>query len=255
MRIAIITIAGISSRFNQGIADSDKALKCIYSEEGKEETLLYHLMKKCAFADWIILVGGYKYDELCTFYENELTQEFPKVRLVKNNCFTELGSGYSLYLGIKAALEYSPDDILFVEGDLDIDEESFYRVIDSRKSVLTYTYEPIYASKSVVLYKNCADQYIYNYNSSHGLLKIDEAFSCILNSGQTWKFIDINALNKAIDDFLMNEKVGTNLYIIQKYIDYTDAESIELIPFKRWINCNTREDYKTIRNTWKVNNI
>lgn len=46
MKIAIITIAGISSRFNEGIKEDKKVLKCLYTEGGKEETLLYHLVKK-----------------------------------------------------------------------------------------------------------------------------------------------------------------------------------------------------------------
>ncbi len=251
MRIAIITVAGISSRFNQGICEDDKVLKCLYTEGGKENTLLYHLMKKCSYADSIIFVGGYKYEELCTFYKNELSVEFQNVEVVENDHYADLGSGYSLYLGIKAAVKYKPDEILFVEGDLDIDNESFSKVVDSEKSVLTYTYDPIYANKAVVLYKDGLGHYKYAFNSSHGLLSIDEAFSCILNSGQTWKFTDFHALMEANDEFFRNEIAGTNLRIIQRYIDSIDSGSIEIIPLLRWTNCNTREDYRTIKKYWE----
>ena len=252
MKVPIITIAGLSSRFNEGINEDKKVLKCIYTEKGKEDTLLYHLLKKCSYADYIILVGGYKYDDLCLFYKTELIKEFPNVRLVENKCYDELGSGYSLYLGIEAAMKYEPDDILFVEGDLDIDNPSFSAVIESNKSVLTYTAEPIYADRAVVLYQDNKGRYKYVFNSSHGLLSIDEPFSCILNSGQTWKFRNIYALKKANEDFFKNEKEGTNLEIIQRYVDAVNVRDIDLIQLKRWTNCNTKEDYKRIKNNWEV---
>lgn len=251
MRVAIITIAGVSSRFNQGIGEENKVLKCLYTEGGKENTLLYHLMKKCSFANHIILVGGYKYEDLCAFYKNELSTEFPNVVLVENDHYADFGSGYSLYLGIKASENYAPDEVLFVEGDLDIDNDSFLKVVDSEKSVLTFTHEPIYANKAVVLYKDGSENYKYAFNSLHGLLSIDEPFSCILNSGQTWKFTDFHALTEANEEFFKNDKVGTNLGIIQRYVDSVDSGSIELIPLMRWTNCNTREDYRTIKNYWE----
>lgn len=249
MKVAIITIAGISSRFNEGIAEDRKVLKCLYTESDKKNTLLYRLMKKCSYADHIILVGGYKYEDLCAFYRDNLMREFPDTGLVENVHYSDLGSGYSLYLGIKAAEKYNPNESLFVEGDLDIDEDSFNCVINSPHSVLTYTSETIYANKSVVLYQNGESKFKYAFNSSHGMLQIDEPFSCILNSGQIWKFRNIKALNNANENFFQNEKEGTNLGIIQRYID---AESdIELIPIKRWTNCNTREDYRKILNYWR----
>ena len=251
MRIAVITIAGISSRFNQGIGEENKVLKCIYTEEGKHNTLLYQLMRKCSYADRIILVGGYKYEDLCSFYKTELMTEFPNVELVNNDHYADLGSGYSLYLGIKASEKYAPDEVLFVEGDLDIDNESFSKVVNSKKTVLTYTYEPIYANKAVVLYKDDSENYKYAFNSSHGLLCIDELFSCILNSGQTWKFTQINALKEANEDFFYNDKAGTNLGIIQRYINIIGSKNIDLIPLVRWTNCNTREDYRTIKKYWE----
>ena len=251
MRIAVITVAGISSRFNEGIAEDRKVLKCLYSEGGKEDTLLYHLMKKCDYADRIVIVGGYKYNDLCTFYREQLSSEFPEVSLVENTHFSDYGSGYSLYLGIAEAMKYSPDELLFVEGDLDIDNDSFSKIVDSDLSVLTYTSETIYANKAVVLYQNDEQRYKYAFNSSHGLLKIEEPFSCILNSGQTWKFTDTKALAKANDDFFENEVEGTNLCIIQRYIDSISKDDIELIHLSRWTNCNTRNDYRNIMTNWR----
>ena len=250
MKIAIITIAGISSRFNEGVEEDKKVLKCLYTEGGKEETLLYHLIKKCSYADHIILVGGYKYEDLSTFYNNELIKDFPNIMLVFNEHYSDLGSGYSLYLGIQAAVKYNPSEILFVEGDLDIDNTSFAKVVDASKNVLTYTYEPIYANKAVVLYKDDKDQYRYAFNSSHGMLTIETAFSCILNSGQSWKFTDTEKLKRANDKFFETAKADTNLRIIQNYLD--SGVEVDLVPLNRWTNCNTRDDYRKIVTYWEA---
>ena len=251
MKVAIITVAGVSSRFNEGVPEGKKELKVIYSEGDAQDTLLYHLLRKCSYADKIILVGGYQYEKLESFCRTEIASEFPQVELVKNDHYEDLASGYSLFLGIRKAMEYNPDEVLFIEGDLDIDDDSFERVAHSEKSVLTYTNEPIYSKKAVVLYQNGDGRYKYAFNSSHGLLTIGEPFSCILNSGQTWKFMNADALKTANDEFEAFEIDGTNLRIIQRYIEKVPADSIELIKLDRWINCNTREDYKNILNHWR----
>lgn len=251
MKAAIITVAGISSRFNEGVPEDRKELKAIYSENGSQDTLLYHLLLKCSYADRIILVGGYKYEALEAFYKAELSSEFPQVDLVKNDHYEYLASGYSFFLGIRKAMEYNPDEVLFVEGDLDIDDASFGRVIHSEKSALTYTTEPICANKAVVLYQDGEGRYKYAFNSDHGLLSIGEPFSCILNSGQTWKFMNADALKEANDEFERYEIDGTNLRIIQRYLEKVPADSIELIRLDRWTNCNTKDDYSCILNYWR----
>lgn len=254
MKAAIITVAGISSRFNEGVPEDKKELKAIYNESGSRNTLLFHLLDKCSYADKIILVGGYKFENLEAFYRTEFASEFPQVELVKNDHYEDLASGYSLFLGIRKAMESNPDEVLFVEGDLDIDAASFECVIQSQKSVLTYTNEPIYANKAVVLYQDGDGRYKYAFNSAHGLLAIDEPFSCILNSGQTWKFVNVDALRTANDEFEEFEIDGTNLRIIQRYIEIVPADSIELIKLDRWTNCNTKDDYRNILNYWRYSN-
>lgn len=249
MKVAIITIAGISSRFNEGIEENKKVLKCLYTEDGKEDTLLYNLMKKCSYADHIVIVGGYKYDDLCSFYRDELLSEFPNASIVENDHYIDLGSGFSLYLGLEEAFKLNPDEILFVEGDLDIDNDSFLKVVKNQRSVLSYTFEPIYANKAVVLYKDDKNHYRYAFNSSHGLLSIDSPFSCILNSGQTWKFTDIEKLKSANAQFINSSKADTNLRIIQNYLDA--GVDVDTVPLNRWTNCNTRDDYRKIVSFWE----
>ena len=147
-------------------------------------------------------------------------------------------------------MKYDTEEVLFVEGDLDIDNFSLEEIVNSSKSVLTYSYEPIFSDKAVVLIRDDNGNYKYAYNSSHGLLRIDEPFSCILNSGQTWKFRNIDALNDANNAFYSVEKGETNLRIIQRYFDM--EKDVELISLKRWTNCNTREDYQAIRERWET---
>lgn len=255
MKIVIITVAGVSSRFNKDVPEEDKILKCLYYEENPTDTLIYHMLEKSAFADKIIIVGGYKYDDLAEYIKEYIPKELQdKILTVYNDHFSDLSSGYSLYLGIKEVLDNFEgiDEILFVEGDLDIDDESFTKVIESDKDVLTFNYEPIYSNKAVVLYQNGNDEYHYLFNSDHGLLSLEESFKAIFNSGQTWKFRDMELLKVANDNFYENLIDDTNLGIIQKYFDLVkDASEIEIIGLKHWVNCNTRQDYKLIKNYWE----
>lgn len=249
MKAAIITVAGISSRFNEGIPEAEKELKAIYTEGDVKQTLLYHLLQKCSFADKIIIVGGYKFENLKNYCQGLDQGMQDKIALVYNEHYEDLGSGYSLYLGLQEAFKSNVGEILFVEGDLDIDNVSFLSVVEAGKSVLTYTYEPIYANKAVVLYKDDKNQYRYAFNSSHGYLSIDTPFSCILNSGQTWKFTEMEALRQANEQFCRKTKDGTNLQIIQNYLD--SGIEVDLIGLNRWTNCNTRDDYKKIAAYWE----
>lgn len=251
MRVAIITVAGISSRFNEGIPENEKILKAIYTETEAQDTLLYNLLKKCSFADQIVVVGGYKFEELYSYYLENLSEDFGNVVFVKNEHYADLSSGYSLYLGIKEAVRLNADEVLFVEGDLDIDGESFDKVVRSEKDVLTYNHESIYADKAVVLYKDDKEQYQYAFNSNHGMLTINVPFSCMLNSGQLWKFKDVDALSEANEKFYNENMAGTNLVIIQYYIDRRGSDKFDLIGLNRWTNCNTRQDYRYICTYWE----
>lgn len=253
MEIAVITVAGISSRFNEGVPKEDKRLKAIYYESDRTCTLLYHLIEKCMFVDKIVIVGGYKYEDLKAYCDELPGAMKARLALVYNEHYADRASGYSLYVGLKEIFDRFEDveKVVFVEGDLDIDKDSFCKVIDAGSNVLTYNFEPIYAKKAVVLYRDADERFRYAFNSSHGLLKIDQAFSVILNSGQMWKFTDVEKLKAANENFGETENDGTNLRIIQNYIDLCDTESFELVSLSRWTNCNTREDYRQILEYWR----
>ena len=255
MKIVIITVAGVSSRFNKDIPEDDKILKCLYYEDGSKNTLIHQMLKKSGYADKIIIVGGYKYSDLENYIENIVCQDLKeKITIVYNDHYSDLSSGYSLYLGIDYALSNFEDidEVLFVEGDLDIDDESFDKVIKSPKNVLTFNHEPIYSNKAVVLYQNENDEYHYLFNSDHGLLSLSEPFKAVFNSGQTWKFQEMKLLKIANDNFKENLIEDTNLGIIQKYFDLVEnADDIEIIGLNRWVNCNTRKDYQIIKKYWE----
>jgi len=253
LKITVITVAGISSRFNKDFTEDKKILKCMYYDENPENTLIYQMIQKTSYSDKIIIVGGYKYDDLTNYISQYIPDDLKeKIVLVYNDHFDDLSSGYSLYLGIREALAKfnEIEEILFVEGDLDVDVESFKKVIESKNSVLTTNPEPIYSNKAVVLYKNGEDKYIYAFNSDHGLLSIDEPFKAIFNSGQIWKFTDMNILKIANDNFKEYLITDTNLGIIQKYFDLFGG-SVDIIAFNHWVNCNTRSDYQIIKKYWR----
>ena len=254
MTTAIITVAGISGRFNKNF--DNNYLKAIYFEEEILDTLLYKLLKKFKAVDKIILVGGYKYDELRKYVCENIGSEFrKKIVMVYNEFFRTYSSGYSLYIGLNSAFEDDTNTIIFSEGDLDVDTESIAKVINSKKNVLTYTSCPIYSDKSVAFYKNTEDKFHYIFSREHGLLKIDEPFKCIFNSGQIWKFIDVEKLKNANKKFYEEAREDTNLGIIQRYFDTIHENDIELIHIVRWLNCNTRADYKIAKNFWRCDNI
>ena len=255
-KIAIITVAGISSRFNEDVPNDEMVLKCLYYQDNPEDTLIYRMLEKVNYTDKIVIVGGFKFDDLIDYINKYIPEDIKdKCNLVYNDHFDDLSSGYSLYLGIEESFNISDDieEILFVEGDLDVDYESFENVINSENSVLTYNREPIYSNKAVVLYQNENDDFIYAFNSDHGLLSIDEPFKAILNSGQIWKFKDMELLKIANDNFKEYLLYDTNLGIIQKYFDLIESENIDVIGFNHWVNCNTRKDYEIIRKYWSNN--
>ena len=253
MRVAIITAAGVSSRFNKGFSEADCVLKMIYSEGDEHETLLYHLLEKCDFADRIVIVGGYRYEELQVYLASPVIPDEwrERIRLIFNKHYEDLNSGYSLYKGLEKALSYDPDEIIFIEGDVDTDAASFEAVVEAEATVLTYCREPIYSDRSVVFYQRDDGEYHYAFNEEHGLLKIEEPFWCVLNSAQMWKFRDMDALSAANDDFRENYYDETNLFIVQGYLDrLPEEERIVLRELGDWTNCNTRKDWQLLREKW-----
>lgn len=72
-----------------------------------------------------------------------------EICLVYNEKFSEYGSGYSLFLGLKKALELCADEVVFAEGDLYVDRQSYMSVYRATGGVVTCNNEPISADRSV----------------------------------------------------------------------------------------------------------
>ena len=166
--------------------------------------------------------------------------------MTENKSFEEYGSGYSLFYGIMEALKYSPDEIVFAEGDLFVDEASFVKVTSSDKSVITYNTDPITAAKAVAMYIDMDGAVRYIYDTGHSALEISEPFLAVYNSGQIWKFSSPGILKDTISAMSMEDWTGTNLVMIEKYFRRLSADEYEIIGFDSWINCNTVQDFRKI---------
>lgn len=243
MKIAIVAVAGVSSRFNEGMEDA--VLKCIYATQDARKTLLYAILKKCVGYDSVVLVGGYQYEAL-EAYVRAYEQEFPfAIHLVYNAYYQNYGTGYTLKVGLDACREFHDcEEITLIEGDLFFDEASFSNIKKANRSVATYNYAPISSRKAVIAYVNEAEKLKYVFSTSHGSVKIAESFFAIYNSGQVWKFADMLKLENAYREITAEDWKGTNLILIEKYFEKLSLEEYELLPFAQWENCNTREDLK-----------
>jgi len=246
MKALIITVAGMATRFSESVGK--KCIKCLYFNDNYQESILYRLISiNESYFDKIIIVGGFMYEELLNGINTYFSNITEKINLIYNEHYFDFGSGYSLLLGIKKAIEEGSTEIVFAEGDLYIDKNTFIQLCDETANIITANREPIIASKSVAFYFNKDKQLRYIFDIKHGELEIKEPFLGIYNSGQVWKFIDVNRLDMILRKLKKEEKQGTNLVIIQKYFDDLLADRFKMIYFKNWINCNTVEDFNHIK--------
>ena len=241
MRSLIITVAGTSTRFNRDTKED--VLKCLYHIGDPHLSLLYQQVYKAyGSVDEIIIVGGYKFDSLVKFVNEELAEFKPKIKLVFNEHYLDYGSGYSLLNGIDAVSSQA-DETIFIEGDLFFDQNSLTEIINSDKDVISINNESIKANKAVALYFDANLFPHYLYDTSHSCLSIGEPFTAIYNSGQMWKFVDVKRLREIRMSLTPEQVKGTNLVIIQLYFGKLKEQSITIVPVKDWFNCNTVADY------------
>ena len=247
MRVFLTTVAGSATRFSESIGKP--TVKCIYNREDPAKTLLNHMLTQASDYDLFVVVGGFLINELEDYINTNLPSEFSeKVMLVNNEQYSEYGSGWSLYLGLDAALKiYGKDitEVLFAEGDLFVDDESFSSVAGTKNSAITINSEAIKANKAVALYYDLENVPHYIYDTAHGQLKIDEPFTAVYNSGQIWKFTDIGLLSDLVLNGDPERFTGTNLVLINEYFQKLakNGETIDIISMKTWINCNTINDF------------
>ena len=236
-RVLVITVAGTCSRFNKEL--QVPVLKCLYSTRDVKDSILFRMIQLGINFEKIVLVGGYKFDELKEYVNKMFSLE--NIDLIYNDHYRDLGSLYSLKLGLEKALQYAPQEIVFSEGDLIFDRESFEKISELPCDIITYSGEPITANKAVVFYLSADNCPHYVYDTSHQLLAINEPFAAIYNSAQVWKFTDITKLRNVLDS-LAEVKEGTNLVLINDY--FSGNNNVYLLGMKKWFNCNTPKDYK-----------
>lgn len=244
MRIMIITVAGVASRFSQSIGCP--CLKCLYYKNDIKESLLYHILSQNSEIDKYVIVGGFKFEELERSIHQYFSQFYDRIILVKNEMYEKYGSGYSLYLGLNAIKDLNYDELVFAEGDLWVDEESFRRVWETPGNVITCNNEAILASKSVAFYYDREYRIHYIFDTTHSLLEIREPFQGIFNSGQIWKFSQKDCVQKAMAGLTQEEWQQTNLGFIQRYFGCLNQEGYKIVNLQKWLNCNTKFDFDKI---------
>ncbi len=242
MKILLLTVAGTSSRFSKSI--NRPCLKCLYFEKDFSESLLYKMIRRGYCFDKIIIVGGYKFDELNNAVNENFADIKDKIKLVENTYYQEYGSGYSLYLGLKCAMEIGFDELVFAEGDLWVDDKSFDKVLSVNGDAVTFNRETIFSDKAVVFYFDVFNRVHYLYDTTHKYLEIKEPFISVYNSAQIWKFASSKHLKKAFGQMNDFDWRTTNLVFIQKY--FGGENKFALIEIEKWLNCNTIEDFRKI---------
>lgn len=243
MKVLLLTVAGASTRFSQSIGKD--CLKCLYYVNDFSESLLYKAVKKAAQFDKIVIVGGYKYEQLEKAVNSVFADMRDKIILLQNPFYLKYGSGYSLYVGLKYLYETGFDELVFAEGDLWIDGRSFKKIAASAKDAVTYNNQVIFSDKAVVFYFDVNNRVHYLYDTSHKYLEINQPFVSIYNSAQIWKFTSYNRFKQIYVSLRAEDWQTTNLVFIQKYFggDYSDFSLIEI---NKWVNCNTIEDFYKI---------
>ena len=243
-RVAIVTLAGCSSRFSKSVGC--ECHKSLYKEREGDQCLLdwqLSLLRRHDF-DSIVLVGGYQFDRLKVEVEDKYA-DWP-ITLVMNDHYADWGSCYSLCLGIDAV----PGDatsVVFIEGDLLFDDAGFGNLVAVEDNAITATKSIVDARTSVAFYVSGKGKLGYVYDTKHAALCIDEPFVQIGNSGQVWQFADVDRLREAARHCHETQWRGTNLLPILDYYSEVAATSIRVCMFDVWFNCNTINDYKAMK--------
>lgn len=240
MRSLIVTVAGLSSRFNEGYPEP--VLKCLHTDGDERQTLLWQILEKAGSCGRLIVVGGYKFADLQEFCRRLPHNIRERLTLVFNPKYDTAGSGYSLAAGVQA-LPDDTDEVVFAEGDLYYTSESFAELAECPVSAYGVNHELLFARKAVAAYLDADGRIKYLYDTSHNLLSIPEPFSAVFNSAQVWKFHKTDLLRRIVAEMEPMRLQGTNLEIIQSYFDALAPGEYCMVDFPVWLNCNTRADY------------
>jgi len=240
----IITLAGMSSRFSRSVGC--ECHKSFYRETVEDGCLLDWQLDLARRHDFkqIVLVGGYKYEDLERLVRNNHA-DLP-VKLVHNDHFADWGSCYSLCLGVEA-VNGDAGAVVFLEGDLLFDSQTFDELVALNDDAITATRSIVEARSSVAFFTTEDGRLKYVYDTRHESLKVDEPFTRIGNSGQVWQFSDVAKLKETVRGLSKDDWKGTNLVPIMKYYEGVDARTVRVCQFNAWFNCNTVADYRAMK--------
>lgn len=241
MRAFITTAAGRSTRFNQGCGEP--VLKCLYRTGETDECILHRLLRQAVGAgcDRLIVVGGYFYEALREAVDRFAADSGRRVELVFNPRWSDSGSMYSLYYGVEAAVGAS--EVLFCEGDIITDDESFRRLAAADGDAFAIALEPIFADRAVVAYQGSDDRLHYLYSTGHGAITFPGSVKAVFHSAQGWKIGDGETFARMNARLTEEERVGTNLVLLERYLTRVPVGALTPVVMRRWINCNTRADF------------
>ena len=247
MRAFLTTVAGMATRFCAGLPQP--VPKCIYTEGDPEATLLYRMLTLAKDFDCLVIVGGFRFEEIRAYADTVLPAAIrEKLLFAENPEYAAYGSGWSLYLGLKSLLEAEPDctEILFAEGDLYYSASEFAEIAAADADVLTVCTEPIRAEKAVALYYDLKGYPHYIFDTAHGALEIHEPFRSIYNSAQIWKFRDTGRLRAVMQELGAEAQKGTNLVLINRYMQRACEAGTppQQIMLPVWVNTNTPADFR-----------
>lgn len=242
MRVLLIAAAGMSSRFERSLGRP--CLKCLYYERSFSESLLSRMLRLGGDFDRCILVGGWRFPELQEAVERHFPDRLDRIVMVENREYARYGTGWSLFLGLRKALELGAQEVVLAEGDLFVDRESFERAARSGRDVITSSREPILARSSVAFYYDMQGKIHYLYDPEHRALEISGPFLGIFSSGQVWKFANPRRLRQVWDGMSPSDWQGTNLVFAERYFQGLAPEEYENISFEAWVNCNTVLDFR-----------
>lgn len=245
-RALIITSAGCSTRFSRSIGRD--VSKVLYFEGDPKECLLgcqLELVKDEGF-DVIVIVGGYMFTQLRDFVASHYGSD-QRIKVVFNDKFREYGTCYSFACGLNALQDYDLDEIVFMEGDLAFDKATFTTIVSKDRDIITASQGVIHAETSVIFYVSMDNSLHYIYDARHEKLHINDSFIILGNSGQVWKFCDVNLLRKTVNMLGVGLCDDTNLLPVENYFNARGLKHVAFLTFDSWINCNTIDDYVIIR--------
>lgn len=238
----VVLAAGESSRFRDSVGRD--VLKCVYREAAHQTSLLGRLLDQAeGWVDHVVVVAGHRVADL----KAELAaRPGPTPTVVVNPRARELGSNYSMHLGLAAALsDPGCQRIVCLEADLVVDTPSLRDILARTGTVISATTRPIRAQTSVVYYRDTAGRYRYIFDESHNQLEIGEPFTEIGNSGQVWAFADLARLG-AVMARAATDPVGFGLDASLGLVDaYLAQAQPEVVTFGCWHNCNTVADLRS----------